>query len=114
MSRPREEPSVAAASVVLLPVQSEADRVAVAVLACPAVVRLSGGRGGEVATYLPGRQVVGVRLTDAGAVVHVVGAYGPTCTVIGEQVRAAVRSVLGPRPVAVGIDDLELDPLAPR
>ena len=91
----------------------DADAVAAAVSACPDVVRLSGGVLGEVATYLPGRRVNGVRfLEDGGVEVHVVARYGPTAAEIAGQVRAAVTAICGPVPVHVGIDDLELDPAA--
>ena len=39
-----------------------AERVAAAVTAHPAVVGLHGGLYGAVATYLPGRKLVGVRI----------------------------------------------------
>ena len=64
---------------------------------------------GEIATYLPGRRVTGVRLGDSGVTVHVVAAYGPTCQQIAAQVRQAVRTVVGGLPVTVGIDDLDVD-----
>jgi hypothetical protein len=98
----------AASVVVVRTPQDTADLIAAAVLACPFVVTLSGGRAGEVATYLPGRQVAGVRTTDDGVEVHVVGVYGPTCDSIAEQVRAAVRTAVGPMAVTVGVDDLDL------
>lgn len=86
-----------------------ADAVASAVLACPLVVALSGGRAGEIASYLPGRRVTGVRIGDGAVTVHVVAVYGPTCAQIATQVRQAVQAVVGPLPVIVGIDDLDLD-----
>jgi hypothetical protein len=90
----------------------DADAVAAAVSACADVVRLSGGVLGEVATYLPGRRVNGVRVREDGGVeVHVVARYGPTVAEIAAQVRAAVTAICGPVPVHVGIDDLELDPV---
>lgn len=93
---------------------TQADRLAAAALACPAVARLSAGRVGEVATYLPGRRVPGVRVGDGRVAVHVVGRYGPACAQIADQVRRAVRAVAGDLPVDVVIDDLELpDPLSP-
>jgi len=56
----------------------DADAIAAAVASCPSVSGLSGGFAGEVATYLPGRRVTGVR-TQADAVeVHVVARYGAT------------------------------------
>ena len=84
-----------------------ADALAAAALACPSVVALSGGRVGEVATYLPGRRVTGVRVTDGRVEVHVVARYGPTCAEIASQVRAAVQPLTGGLPVWVGIDDLD-------
>ncbi|MGL5861474.1 MAG: hypothetical protein ACRCY9_09490, partial [Phycicoccus sp.] len=53
-----------------------ADRVAEAVLAVPGVAGLHGGTFGEVATYLPGRRVIGIRLNDVAAEVHVTVVYG--------------------------------------
>jgi hypothetical protein len=87
----------------------DADVIATAVLSCPLVVALSGGRAGEIASYLPGRRVTGVRIGDGAVTVHVVGAYGPTCDQIASEVRQAVQAVAGGLPVLVGIDDLDLD-----
>src|ERR1700712_3372142 len=54
----------------------DADAIAAAIATCPSVSGLSGGLAGEIATYLPGRRVTGVR-TDAGSVeVHVITRYG--------------------------------------
>jgi hypothetical protein len=86
-----------------------AERVAEATLACPDVVAMSGGMVGEVATYLPGRRVTGVRLRDAVVEVHVVARYGPPMDEIGAQVRAAVTLLVGDRTAAVTIDDLAVD-----
>ncbi len=47
-------------------------RVRDAVLSIPDVAALSGGVLGEVATYLPGDRVPGVRVGDDGVHVHVV------------------------------------------
>ena len=86
-----------------------ADSLAEATLACPDVVALSGGLVCEVATYLPGRRVTGVRVRDAVVDVHVVARYGPTMDEIGAQVRAALMPLVGDRVVAVTIDDLAVD-----
>jgi hypothetical protein len=86
-----------------------AERVAEAALACPDVLALSGGTVGEVATYLPGRRVTGVRLRDTVVEVHVVGRYGPPMDEIGAQVRAAVTPFVGDRTLAVTIDDLDVE-----
>jgi hypothetical protein len=90
----------------------EPDTIAAAVLACPSVADLSGGHAGEIATYLPGRRVTGVRIRPddplAHVVVHVIGRYGPTVAEIATEVVAAVHAVAGPVPVRVGVDDLAL------
>jgi hypothetical protein len=86
-----------------------AERAAEATLACPHVLALSGGMMGEVATYLPGRRVTGVRVRDTEVDVHVVARYGPTMDEIGAQVRAALTPLVGDRTVMVTIDDLGID-----
>lgn len=82
-----------------------ADRVASAVLAVPGVVDLSGGIAGEIATYLPGRRVPGIRLADGGAQVHVVVAPDAEIPRLAAAVQSAVRRV-GPQRVDVHVDDL--------
>lgn len=88
---------------------TDADRIAVATLSCPAVARLHGGRFGEVATYLPGRRIGGVRLRstpDGDAVeIHVVGRYPVAVAEIAGQVRTAVRPLVGTAPVDVVVGD---------
>ncbi len=69
---------------------------------------LHGGAFGEVATYLPGRRVRGVRVADTAVEVHVVGRYPATVAEIAVEVRAAVATVAGARPVDVTIADLAL------
>jgi hypothetical protein len=88
------------------------DLIAAAVLAVPQVAALSGGRVGEIATYLPGRRVEGVRVRCAQVEVHVVAWYGPTMAEVGAAVHAAVADAVGPVEVIVGIDDLALPPHA--
>ena len=48
-----------------------AERLAAAVLAVPGVAALHPGMFGEVGTYLPGRRVAGIRITDNVVDVHV-------------------------------------------
>lgn len=81
------------------------DRVRSAVLAVPGVADLSGGIAGEIATYLPGRRVPGVRLTDDGAEVHLVVEHRIPIPALAAAVHRAVQQV-GPRRVDVYIDDL--------
>ncbi|MBA3523723.1 MAG: Asp23/Gls24 family envelope stress response protein [Geodermatophilaceae bacterium] len=87
-----------------------ADLVGAAVLSCPDVAAMSGGRWGEVATYLPGRRVSGVVITPGSTgtriAVHVVARFGPTMAEVSRQVLAAVRSVVPGAVVDVFIDDL--------
>ena len=83
-----------------------ADTVAAVVRACPAVAGLHSGRYGEVATYLPGRAVHGVRVIDGNVDVHVVGRYPASITEIADQVRTAVATVVAGRPVSVTVEDL--------
>jgi len=82
------------------------DAIAAAVRRCGTVSDLSTGAIGEVATYLPGRRVAGVRITEDGIDVHVVGRFGPTMEAIGDEVRAAASAAAPGRPVSVYIDDL--------
>lgn len=88
------------------------DAVATAVVGCPPVAGLSGGRFGEVATYLPGRRLVGVRLDGEELEVHVVARWGTPLPEVGDAVRRAVAPVGGGRPVTVYIDDIEVPDVA--
>lgn len=82
-----------------------ADRVARAVLAVPGVHDLHGGVLGEVATYLPGRRVTGVRLRDHDTQVHLVLAWGAPVTATTEAVRARVAEIV-PGTVHVAVEDI--------
>ncbi len=94
------------AAVISPPVDAEA--VAEVVTRCPSVVRLTPGPGVESVTYLPGRRVPGVRLGDAGLEVHVVARYGPTMPEVAEEIRGALRPLLGDAPVSVVIHDVDV------
>ncbi|WP_369054246.1 Asp23/Gls24 family envelope stress response protein [Kineococcus terrestris] len=97
-----------------------ADDLAGAVLAVPGVVRLHAGALGEVATYLPGRRVTGVRLPDAAlrgagpggppVEVHVVLGLDAPVREVACDVHAAAAAVLAaaavPAPVAVHVEDV--------
>ena len=95
-----------------VPDVTDADRVVAAVNRCPSVARMSGGKVGEVATYLPGRRVAGVviRQPPSGpeVSVHVVGRYGPNMRQISREVDSAVHSVLPGHRVLITIDDLDI------
>lgn len=82
------------------------DLLAATVSACVSVAGLSGGFAGEVATYLPGRRVTGVRVRPDEVQVHVVGVYGIPVAQIGADIRTAVGPLVHGLPVSVSIDDL--------
>jgi hypothetical protein len=96
---------VDASSARPLPEPATADVVAGLVLAVPGVVRLHPGRFGEIGTYLPGRRVAGVRVTDTVAEVHVVVAVDEPLQAVAQQVHAVVAAVVDV-PVRVVVDDL--------
>lgn len=88
------------------------DAVAAAVASCPSVARLSGGGlAGQVATYLPGRRVEGVRVTDEAVEVHIATRWDVPIPETAAEVRAAVAPLAGGRPVTVAVDDVD-DPQA--
>ncbi len=82
-----------------------ADQVAAAVLAVRGVTGLHGGMFGETATYLPGRRVPGVRLTENVADIHLSLTYGGPVFATAQQVRTAVAALV-PGPVNVTVEDV--------
>ncbi len=88
------------------PAVVDADAVAAAALACPEVAALSGGTFGEVATYLPGRRVAGVRIDTDRVDVHVVARYGAPLHQIADRVRRTVAPTVAGLPVNVTFDDI--------
>ncbi|WP_220188023.1 hypothetical protein [Pseudonocardia pini] len=82
------------------------DLLAAAALACPLVADLHPGPYGEVATYLPGRRIVGVRASATAVEIHVVAVLAPSMTLVADQVRAAVRPWSGGLPVDVTVEDV--------
>ena len=86
------------------PLQIE-DIIAQTVLATPGVHALHAGTFGEVATYLPGRRVAGVRASDDGYDIHVVTVWGSSVMVTAQAVRQAVQQV-APGRVDVTVEDV--------
>ncbi len=82
-----------------------ADRVAAAVLTVRGVIGLHGGMFGETATYLPGRRVPGVRLTEDVTDIHLSLAYGSPIAATAQQVRDAVAALVT-GPVDVTVEDV--------
>ncbi len=100
---------VASLSVVGMPVTTEpAEALAALVSSCPGVASLSGGSLGEVATYLPGRRVRGIRLDGQSVEVHVVAHWGTPLPPIADRVRAVCLPFASGRPIDVYVDDLEV------
>jgi len=91
-----------------------ADAVAASVLQVPHVSELGGGVAGEVATYLPGRSVRGVRITDDRIEIHIEVLPDRSMPAIAADVRAAVRPLAGDRSVDVTIDEIALTPPTPE
>lgn len=85
---------------------AQADLVRAAALAVPGVVSLHGGALGEVAVYLPGRRVSGVRLREDRTQVHVVVTLGAPVRGTAEAVQAAVAAVRPGPPVDVTVEDV--------
>ncbi|WP_243789101.1 hypothetical protein [Saccharopolyspora gloriosae] len=85
-----------------------ADRIAEVVRAHPAVARLDGGAHGNIAAYLPGRQVTGVRASDAGSAVEVGVVLRMTDPLpeIVDALRKQVLAVTGPVPVDITVVDV--------
>lgn len=84
-----------------------ADVIAAAVSGVDGVAALHGGLFGEAATYLPGRRVTGVRLSDDGVEVHVTVSYGRRVHAVADAVRTAVASLVTGS-VDVIVEDVEL------
>ncbi len=84
------------------------DAVSTAALSCPQVAGLSGGVVGEVATYLPGRSVAGVRLTEDEVEIHIVARWGANLPEVADAVRRAVEPVTGNLRTSVYVEDIEV------
>lgn len=104
--------TVAPAGAPTDPPQREVDDIAAATLACPAVVRLDGAGWGQVATYFPGRRVVGVRVDDERVLVSVVLAFGSSVSALDLQVRTALAPYARGRDVDVHVADIAAAPLS--
>jgi hypothetical protein len=82
------------------------DAVAAAARSCAAVDDLCPGPWGGVVSYLPGRQVAGVRVARDHVVISVRGRWGVPVSEMAGQVRAAVTGLVAPRRVDVVVADL--------
>jgi hypothetical protein len=82
------------------------DAVAAAARSCAAVDDLCPGPWGGVVSYLPGRQVAGVRVTSDHVVISVRGRWGVPFAELARQVRSALAALVAPRRVDVVVADL--------
>ena len=82
------------------------DAVVAAVRGCAGVDDLSSGPWGGVVTYLPGRQVPGVRVASDHVVISLRGRWGVPAAKIARQVRAAVADLVAPRCVNLVLADV--------
>ncbi len=92
-----------------VPVQGtcDVDAIAAATLACPAVAGLLEGGPQAVATYLPGRRVVGVRVENGRVLVSVLLASGFSVRLLDAQVRSALAPLVVGRDVDVYVADVQ-------
>lgn len=84
----------------------DAESVAASVLESRSVVDLFSGDAVEVATYLPGKRVKGVRVRENEIEVHVVARWGSSMAAVADEIRRSVEPVAGGLPVSVFIDDV--------
>jgi hypothetical protein len=70
-----------------------AEAVAAAARECPAVEDLHPGSPGEIATYLPGHRVIGVRVRPDAVLVQVRSRWGVPAQEVAAQIRRAVAPV---------------------
>lgn len=82
------------------------DRIAAVVLAIPGVHGLHAGVFGEVATYLPGRRVRGIRVDERGCAVHVVLDWAAPIETTTVAIRRAVQ------PLVSGAIDVTVEDIA--
>jgi hypothetical protein len=82
------------------------DAVVAAARNAPGVDELSSGPWGGVVTYLPGRQVPGVRVAPDHVVISVRGSWGVPAADLARQVRAAVADLVAPRRVDLMLADV--------
>jgi hypothetical protein len=95
------------------PLGELAEALETTALACPGVVGLSGGRFGEVATYLPGRRIRGVRVAGDQVELHLMVVPDVPVWQTADRVLAEVAALAAPRRVHVVVADVA-DPAEPE
>jgi hypothetical protein len=84
-----------------------------AVLGCPGVAGLGSGTIGELATYLPGRRLPGIRVTPELVELEICAAWGPSAKLIAGQIWAALAAVVTDRPIEIVITDIAPPEMTP-
>ena len=84
----------------------DVDALAAAVRGCAAVDDLYSSPGAAVASYLPGRQVAGIRIAADTVTVQVRSRWSIPVMNVAEQVRGASRPLVGKRKIDVAIADI--------
>ena len=90
----------------------DVDAVAAVVLGCAGVAGLDGGRFGEMASYLPGRTVEGVVVSDGRVKVQIRARWGVAVPELAALIGTVLMPLTGSRPVDVAIADVD-DPPSP-
>jgi len=80
--------------------------LAAAVRACHGVEDLDRGPLGSVATYLPGRQLAGIRIGSDRVTLQVKGTWGVPVHELATQIRQAAAPFVGNRTVDIVVADL--------
>ena len=93
------------------PPPEPAERIAAVVRGVPGVAALHPGAFGEVGTYLPGRRVAGVRITDDAVDVHIVVVFGTPVRATAAAVRSAVGALHPGVAVNVTVEDVAPAPI---
>jgi hypothetical protein len=109
-AHPHGLPMVPPAPAVIDGIDVEA--VAAAVEGCAGVSGLDSGRFGEVASYLPGRQVPGVIVRRQAVLIRVRARWGLRVADLLSQITAAVAPITGGCRVQVVVGDID-DPPPP-
>jgi hypothetical protein len=91
----------------------DVDAVAAAVAGCAGVAALDGGSFGEVASYLPGRKVVGVVVGNGRVTVQVRARWGVPVPDLAGLITVVLAPLTGHRPVDVVIADIDDPPATP-
>jgi hypothetical protein len=84
----------------------DVDAVAAGARSCPAVDRLCSGAWGGVVSYLPGREVPGVRVARDHVVVSVCSRWGVPAAELARQVRVVLAPLAGARRIDVVVADV--------